>query len=192
MKQTRRDLNRIELLRVHHCAGVHRLHAGNRQHEGCALCRLRLARFRQFHQVARKAGNAACVFHRLAHHVKTDHSSGFQLARVQRVHAVAAVFLLHRKDELQRRVGEVLLHHGQHVRHAVTVVRAERCVLRADVALVVHINFNGVMRKIMRALGCFHAHHIHVPLQHHDRRVFVPFGSRLAHDDIPQFVLFVV
>jgi len=36
------------------------------------------------------------------------------------------------------------------------------------------------MRKIMRALGCFHAHHIHVTLQHHDRRVFVPFRSRLS------------
>ncbi len=83
---------------------------------------------------------------------------------------------------------KVLAFHDRHCSgHTYAVVGSQGGAHSIEVVLF-DLKLQGVLAEIMLNIGVLLADHIHVGLEHNDRRAFLPCGGRLFDQDVPNII----
>ena len=72
--------------------------------------------------------------------------------------------------------------------HAGRIIRTERCSVRMN-PIAVTQDVNRIFFEIMNHIGVLLAHHIHMRLQDHGRRVLISRGCRLLDNEVVRLIL---
>ena len=106
-----------------------------------------------------------------------------------RADALAADFLSHRHQQLERPVRQRrVLRQRHHRRDADSVVRAERRPVGGQPVAIAH-ELDPALGRIIWAVRRALAHHVQVPLEDHGRSGLAPGARRYAHDHVAGCVL---